>query len=352
MEKEKKTTTKNNNKTRTNTTKNNTTKKETISKKNITNKVVKNDLTRTQKYNTSEIKEKTKQKKENIVDKIDIEEKKESPIKKKRKIKWKNIIALIILLVLLTTLVYSSINIVKWFIDNKKTDDVIKNINDIVKIEKIKDNDNTEVIKQEDIDEKDPYYDFITMDLINVDFKDLKKQNSDTVGWIQVKGTSINYPFVQASDNDYYLNHSFDKSYNGAGWVFLDYRNNKDDFNQNTIIYAHGRLNKTMFGTLRNILNSSWLEETNNHVIKLSTEYENTLWQVISVYKIPETDDYLQINFDEGELKEFGDMLINRSEYDFNTSITDTDKILTLSTCYDDYTRVVLHAKLIKREKK
>lgn len=271
---------------------------------------------------------------------------------KKRKIKWKNVISLFILIVLIIIFIFSLIKIITWFKDNKHNDKVLKNINNIVDIEIVKDNDNTEVIEQEDIDKSNPYYDFIKMDLINVDFNELKKQNKDTVGWIQVKGTNINYPFVQTSNNDYYLNHSFDKSINGAGWVFLDYRNNVDNFNQNTIIYAHGRLNKTMFGTLRNILNSSWLKETNNHVIKLSTEYENTLWQVISVYKIPETDDYLQINFDEGEFKEFGDMLINRSAYDFNANITDNDKILTLSTCYDDTTRVVLHAKLIKREKK
>ena len=273
-------------------------------------------------------------------------------MKTKRKIKWKNIIYLLILLLLIAIFIFSLIKIIIWFKDNKNNDKIIKNINNIVNIEIVKDNDKTEVIEQENINESNPYYDFIKMNLINVDFNELKKQNKDTVGWIQVKGTNINYPFVKTINNDYYLNHSFDKSINSAGWVFLDYRNNVEDFNQNTIIYAHGRLNKTMFGTLRNILNSSWLHETNNHVIKLSTEYENTLWQVISVYKIPVTDDYLQINFDDGEFKKFGDMLINRSAYNFNTNITDNDKIITLSTCYDDNTRVVLHAKLIKREKK
>ena len=270
----------------------------------------------------------------------------------KRRIKWNNVIMFIIMLILFIILIISSIKIINWFIDNKKTNDNIKKINEIVDIKDIEDNENTEIIEQKEIDKSNPYYDFIKMNLIEVDFKELKEKNNNTVGWIQVKGTNINYPFVQTSDNKYYLNHSFDKKYNGAGWVFLDYRNNVDNFNQNTIIYAHGRLNHTMFGTLRNILNSNWLKETNNHVIKLSTEYENTLWQVISVYKIPETSDYLQINFGNGEFKQFGDMLIKRSEYNFNTSISDSDKILTLSTCYDDSNRVVLHAKLIKIQKK
>ena len=55
------------------------------------------------------------------------------------------------------------------------------------------------------------------MNMINVNFNDLKKTNPDIVGWIKVNGTNINYPFVQSKDNKYYLTHSFNKSYNSAG---------------------------------------------------------------------------------------------------------------------------------------
>ncbi len=88
------------------------------------------------------------------------------------------------------------------------------------------------------------------MNMINVNFNDLKKNNPDVAGWLKVNGTNINYPFVQASDNKYYLIHSFNKSYNAAGWVFLDYRNNNTN-NKNTILYAQGRNDKTMFGSLK-----------------------------------------------------------------------------------------------------
>ena len=109
-----------------------------------------------------------------------------------------------------------------------------------------------------------------------------------------------------------------------------------------------------MFGSLKNILNNGWLDNTNNHVIKMSTETENTLWQVISVYHIPVTSDYLQIIFSsEEEFINFSNMLIARSEYNFNTLVSGNDKLLTLSTCYNNDTeRVVLHAKLIKKEAK
>ena len=212
--------------------------------------------------------------------------------------------------------------------------------------------DEIEIIEQvEEIPQANPYWDYIEMNLINVNFNELKQINSNTKGWIQVNGTNINYPFVQANDNKYYLTHSFDKSYNSAGWVFLDYRNNINEFSKNTIIYAHGRTDKTMFGSLKNILKSSWLNDTNNFVVKLSTEIENTLWQVFSVYHIPTTSDYIQVNFSSNkEFNNWTTMLINRSSYNFNTSVNENDNVLTLSTCYNDNEKVVLHAKLIKKE--
>ena len=136
--------------------------------------------------------------------------------------KRKFIAILIIILICFIGLNISLFNIMKWNNDSNKTKKQIDNINDIVEIEEVTGtSDNTEIIKQEEIDENH-YLNYINMNLINVNFDDLKSINSDTLGWIQVNGTTINYPFVQVSDNNYYLNHSFDKSYNRAGWVFLD----------------------------------------------------------------------------------------------------------------------------------
>jgi len=171
------------------------------------------------------------------------------------------------------------------------------------------------------------------------------------VGWIQVSGTNINYPFVQTDNNTYYLKKDFNKKYNSAGWVFMDYRNDLKTLNQNTILYAHGRIDGTMFGSLKNIFKSNWYNNKNNHVVKLSTEYQNTMWQVFSVYRIPETSDYLEINFNDNEkYVNFLNMLQDRSELKFDVSLNEEDKILTLSTCYKENDRVVLHAKLIKME--
>lgn len=274
--------------------------------------------------------------------------------KRKIKIKWGNLTILLIILICTAIFIISIANILKWTIDNKKTDKQTEIITNIKVIEEVTDDENTEIIEQPiTIDKNAPYWNFIKMNLIDADFNELKQINKEVRGWIQVNGTNINYPYVQASDNDFYLNHSFDKSSNGAGWIFMDYRNNPQEFDKNTIIYGHGRSNTSMFGTLKNILKSSWFKDSNNYVIKLATEQENSLWEVFSVYKIPTTSDYLQIKFSsDEEFQNFANKLIERSSYNFNTPVNSTDKIITLSTCWNDEEKVVMHAKLIKTQKK
>lgn len=271
-------------------------------------------------------------------------------IRKKRRIKWKNVFLALFVLICLVGLGTSLFNIIKWKIEAKTTNNQIETAQKVVKPVEIINNDKIEIIEQEKVPLDNPYWEYVQMNLIDVDFNDLKNINPSTIGWIQVNGTNINYPFVQTNDNKYYLNHSFNKSKNSAGWVFMDYRNNISVLDKNTIIYAHGRLDNTMFGSLKNILTSGWLNNKNNYIVKLSTEYENNLWQVFSVYKIKTTNDYLQISFISNEsFLEFTDKLIKRSDFNFNTKVNENDKILTLSTCYNEKEKVVLHAKLIKR---
>lgn len=271
---------------------------------------------------------------------------------KKIKIKWNNIIILSVILACIIIFVLLSFKLIKWASDSNDIKNQIDNINDIAKPDEITDSDKTEIIEpNEEIKKDNPYLDYIKMNMINVNFDDLKKINSDVKGWINVSGTNVNYPFVQASDNKYYLTHGFNKSYNQAGWVFLDYRNN--DINKHTILYAHGRSDKTMFGSLKDILTNGWLNDKNNFIIKISTITENSLWQIFSAYRIPTTSDYLQIEFDNNDkFLEFANMLRDRSSYNFNTSVSKNDKILTLSTCYNNKEKMVLHAKLIKKENK
>ena len=258
---------------------------------------------------------------------------------KKRKIKWKNVILFIFIIMFSICLIISLIDIIKWIINNDKTNKQINLIKDIVNIEEIINNNVNNIINEDDY-----------LDYIDVDLDKLINLNNDVVGWIKVNGTNIDYPYVKTNNNSFYLNHSFDKSYNEAGWVFLDYRNNNNLNHKNNIIYAHSRLDKTMFGSLSNIFKEDCLNNSKNHYIKISTKEENSIWQIFSVYIIPTTSDYLQIDFNNNEeFINFVNMLIKRSNYNFNISLDQEDKILTLSTCYNEEKKIVVHAKKYKR---
>ena len=41
--------------------------------------------------------------------------------------------------------------------------------------------------------------------------EELEKENSDIVGWIEIKNSNINYPVLQSSDNDFYMTHNYKK---------------------------------------------------------------------------------------------------------------------------------------------
>ncbi len=272
----------------------------------------------------------------------------------KKKTKKKNIWILVILFsIFLAIIVFCLIKIFVWGKNNKDTSKLIEDINNTVNVTLREDDSNTEIVNDTKEEVTSDYWYYIKFPLIDVDITKLKEKNADTVGWINVNNTNINYPFVQGKDNSYYLSHSFDKKYNEAGWVFLDYRNSKDLNNKNTILYAHSRLDKTMFGSLSKVLKFSWYNNKDNHIIRLSTETENTLWQIFSVYKIPEESYYITTNFNSNEeYTKFLNTIKQRSIHNFNTNLDINDKILTLSTCYSDTERTVVHAKLIKRSPK
>lgn len=268
-----------------------------------------------------------------------------------------NIILSVIAIASFITAAISIYNIYEWKIDNDKTKKQVSELQgktDIKEEVVSNDSENVEIVEQEEVPAKsNPYWDYIYMPMIDVDFNELKALNPDTVGWIKVNGTIINYPFVQAKDNKYYLKRSFDKTYNTGGWIFLDYRNNINNLGRNNIIYGHERKDDSMFGSLSNVFTKKWQSNTDNYIIKISTPKENTMWQIFSVYHIPVKSDYIQTSFkNDADFQRFLNTISNRTMFNFKTKATVKDKILTLSTCYGNNQRAVVHAKLIKRELK
>lgn len=188
------------------------------------------------------------------------------------------------------------------------------------------------------------------INILDVDLTNLIKINTDTKGYLKVDGTNISYPFVQTTNNGFYLNHSFDKSKNNIGFIFLDYRNNIDNLDNNTILYGHNRLTGSMFGSLKNLLNKDY-QNSSNHYIYISSFNHNYVFEVFSTYITSNETYYLQTSFkDDKSYNEFLTTIKNRSTYNFNVDLTSTDKILTLSTCSGLDNRLVVHAKLVEQE--
>ena len=253
--------------------------------------------------------------------------------------------------------IFSSLIVANWFIEGsrtknlsnsltKQTDVYYINGGDIVSIEEPSNNNNSNTDEQ--------YWRYFNTKLASVDFTNVLAKNSDTIGWLIVNNTNVNYPVVQTTNNDYYLKHSFDKSFNYAGWVFADFRNTFNTLSQNTIIYAHNRRDDIMFGSLTNALDKSWYTNLKNQLIQFSTPDYDSMWQIFSIYTIEAESYYITTDFSSSEsFMNFANTITERSIYDFDIKIEENDKILTLSTCYNDSgMRTVIHAKLVKIQNK
>lgn len=273
-----------------------------------------------------------------------------SRIKRKRLRPWAFYLFTTIFLV---GIIISSIQLYHWNNDNKKIDKLNKEIEEITDITPIKDE--GELINPpEATDEKNDYWYFVEQPFYNVDFTKLSEKNDDTIAFIHMPNSNINYPIVQTTNNEYYLTHAFDKSYNSAGWVFMDYENLINFQSDNTIIYGHGRLDKTVFGSLKNALDKTWQENLENYVIWISTPNENLVYQIFSIYTINKESYYIKSSFSSTkEKQDWIKTMKSRNITNQDTPVDENDKILTLSTCLNNNGgRIVVQAKLIKVQKR
>ena len=110
---------------------------------------------------------------------------------------------------------------------------------------------------------------------ISVDFDGLQRENPDVVGWIYCPGTVINYPVVQAADNEQYLSRMLDGSYHAAGTIFLDFRCNRSFQSCNSILYGHNMRDDSMFGTLESYEEQAyWTAHPTLYLLTPEADYE------------------------------------------------------------------------------
>ena len=246
----------------------------------------------------------------------------------KKKTKKRLAFSFIIYIFLFAILIYSGIKICNWHKDTTNNNQIIETIK-------------SNVIEEEPTESNEEEY--------KLDFAKLKEQNEDTVAWIKVNNTNIDYPIVKYKNNSFYLTHSFDKSKNSAGWIFADYKNKFDGTDKNLVIYGHNVKDGSMFGSMKNILTPEWYNNEENETITLTLENEEYTYKVFSIYTIEDEDYYIKTEFKTTkEFDQFIKKLKSRSIKKFTTEVTKEDSILTLSTCAtNNKYRVVLHAKQI-----
>ncbi len=181
--------------------------------------------------------------------------------------------------------------------------------------------------------------------LYSLNIASLQAATPNTVGWIYIPYSNINYPLMQGTDNDYYLEHTWDDVENNAGSIYMDYRNSRSLTNFNTLIYGHNMANRTMFSNLHNYWEYDFLKS--HKYVYISTEAQTYRYRIFSVREIPKTDIAFDLEFESAEDKlAYLEAAIEGSRFGYSPQLTETDHILTLVTCsnYVPFNRWVVQA--------
>lgn len=170
--------------------------------------------------------------------------------------------------------------------------------------------------------------------------EELKKQNNDIVGWLEIPNTKINYPVLQTTDNEYYMTHTYKKEYSKDGSIFLDKDYNWDVPSSNLLIYGHNNKNGNMFQELLKYEDESYYKE--HPTIKFTTVNEDCTYEIIAVFKSrvyykSEKNVFRYYYFINAENEEEYNNYVEESKkaslYDTGKTAEYGEQLLTLSTC-------------------
>ncbi len=175
--------------------------------------------------------------------------------------------------------------------------------------------------------------------------KTLLQLNPDTVGWISIANTKVDYPIVQSEDNAYYMDKGFDHQPSRAGSIFMDYRDlfgyDVTRQSDNIVLYGHNMANNSMFGSLRRYRQDYSFYETAQY-IELSSNFDN---YTFVIFALVITDGSGNATWRYWDMQEFeNDAAFNdyvetarsKSLVDINVDVQPGDQLLTLQTCYSD----------------
>lgn len=184
---------------------------------------------------------------------------------------------------------------------------------------------------------------------ISVDFDSLQAVNPEVVGWIYCPDTAINYPVLQGTDNEYYLNHLYDGTYNSSGSIFVDCNNSAGFADANIILYGHHMRNGSMFAGLEKFADQSYYEA--HPVMWLLTPEGNYKILLLSGYTTSYDSDAYTIIYQPGQVMEdYLTQCLSNSDFTAQVDADGAEKLITLSTCAYSFenARYVLHGVMVE----
>lgn len=175
--------------------------------------------------------------------------------------------------------------------------------------------------------------------------RQLSNEHSDSVAWLYISDTNIDYPIMQSGDNDYYAHRATDGSYLYAGSLFMDYRCSSDFSDFNSVIYGHNMGNGTMFADIPNYENEEYFME--HSYGWLTTEDEVHL---IDFFAVARTTDTSGLYIADPTFEEWDSQLRNCASIYKEIEVTESDHLLMLSTCTsaEGNSRTILVGKIIE----
>ena len=183
------------------------------------------------------------------------------------------------------------------------------------------------------------------INLADLTLSEIRAINPDVVGWIQIPGTPVDYPLLQGADNDFYLDHSWRKTYNSGGSIFMECQNSRNLTDFNTIIYGHRMTDSSMFNCLRHYDSQSYWEQ--HPTVYIRTEQNVYTYRIFSACQVHVTDPvYWLITTQNSFKKTMINFCLENSAIQSDIVPTADDRIITLSTCINmgtsDYRWVVV----------
>ena len=246
----------------------------------------------------------------------------ENNIKQERKEKGKKnnmpIYQKILLFIFIIIFILSGLILIRWYYNASKAEEKYEQLsNEVTKVEN---------------------------DKQVIDFEKLKSINPDVVAWIKIDGTTIDYPIMQTTNNEYYLKKDIYNNYEQCGSIFLDYKNNPNFTDKNIVVYGHHIKKGIMFADLIKIYDGTL---GNDVTVNIYTPKKTMKFKVFSSYETEPEDYSINTNVQESDYNEFINTLKQKSKISFNSEFENSNQILTLSTCDSSgKKRILVHSSL------